>query len=202
MAIENCFFLGKGVITFVSTGYRFYEFLEIMLPVKSKLWRDAHRPGSIRKFKNKNTATGFLLRILWQSQSGNHSQNNLAKFGYILDMKVEKKPESFYVFWLPTGTYHKNLAIRKIKIFKIWRIWVIFSMKTPLCRLKSFFQSEIWQKLLGKETLQTVTLLKGYSIFTLLMPFKFNPYKIRIWERVISILGSLFNHVKSSLWEY
>ncbi len=32
-----------------------------------------------------------LLRILWCRQSGHHLQNNLAKFGYILDMKVEKK---------------------------------------------------------------------------------------------------------------
>ncbi len=40
---------------------------------------------------------GFLLRILWWSQSGNRPENDLAKFGYILDMKVGKKTESFYV---------------------------------------------------------------------------------------------------------
>jgi hypothetical protein len=41
--------------------------------------------------------SGSLLRILWCSQShGNHSKNILAKFGYILDMKVEKK-KSFYI---------------------------------------------------------------------------------------------------------
>jgi hypothetical protein len=34
---------------------------------------------------------GFLLRILWCNQSGNHPESNLAKFGYILDMKVEGK---------------------------------------------------------------------------------------------------------------
>jgi hypothetical protein len=32
---------------------------------------------------------GFLLRILWCSQSDDYSENNLAKFGYIIDMKVE-----------------------------------------------------------------------------------------------------------------
>jgi hypothetical protein len=31
------------------------------------------------------------LRILSCSQSGDHPENNLAKFGYMLDMKVEKK---------------------------------------------------------------------------------------------------------------
>jgi hypothetical protein len=40
---------------------------------------------------------GFLLRDLWWSQSGNHPENDLAKFGYILDMEVEKKTESLYV---------------------------------------------------------------------------------------------------------
>jgi len=34
---------------------------------------------------------GLLLRILSFSQSGDHPKNNLAKFGYILDMKVGKK---------------------------------------------------------------------------------------------------------------
>jgi hypothetical protein len=35
--------------------------------------------------------TGFVLRILWCSQSGDHPENNLAKFRYILDMDVGKK---------------------------------------------------------------------------------------------------------------
>ncbi len=33
---------------------------------------------------------GFVLRILWCSESGNHPGNNFAIFGYIIDMKVEK----------------------------------------------------------------------------------------------------------------
>jgi hypothetical protein len=42
---------------------------------------------------------GFHSTILWCSQSGNHSQNNLAKFGYALDMKVGKikNKKSFYI---------------------------------------------------------------------------------------------------------
>jgi hypothetical protein len=40
---------------------------------------------------------GFLLRNFLCSQSDDHSQNNFAKFGYILDIKVEKKIESFYI---------------------------------------------------------------------------------------------------------
>ncbi len=32
-----------------------------------------------------------LQDFLWCSQSGDHSQNHLAKFGYMLDVKVEKR---------------------------------------------------------------------------------------------------------------
>jgi hypothetical protein len=40
-------------------------------------------------------------------------ENNLAKFGYALNMKVQgkkKEKEILLYSWLPTGTYHKNLA--------------------------------------------------------------------------------------------
>jgi hypothetical protein len=36
------------------------------------------------KKKKKKPQLGFLLRILWCSQSGDHPQINLAKFGYML----------------------------------------------------------------------------------------------------------------------
>jgi len=47
---------------------------------------------------------GFLLRILWSSQSGHHSQNSLAKLGYILNMKVGKK-KIFLFAWISIATY-------------------------------------------------------------------------------------------------
>jgi hypothetical protein len=38
---------------------------------------------------------GFLFRILLFSQSGDHPEINLAKFGYILDLKVSpQKPKN------------------------------------------------------------------------------------------------------------
>jgi hypothetical protein len=39
------------------------------------------------------------------SQSGNYQENNLAKFGYILEQN-----RILLCFWLLTGTYHQNLA--------------------------------------------------------------------------------------------
>jgi hypothetical protein len=50
------------------------------------------------------------------SQSGDHPENSLAKFKYILEMKVGKKRERerekiLLYSWLPIGTYHNNLMI-------------------------------------------------------------------------------------------
>jgi len=44
------------------------------------------------------SSQGFFLRILWCSWSGHHPENNLAKFGYIIDMKVYIfKIKSFFI---------------------------------------------------------------------------------------------------------
>jgi hypothetical protein len=40
--------------------------------------------------------TRLLLRISWCTPNAHHWENNLAKFGYVLDTKVEKK-ELFYI---------------------------------------------------------------------------------------------------------
>jgi len=61
------------------------------------------------------------LRILWCSQSGDHPENNLTKFGYMIDMKVGKKNNILLYSWLPFGSYHKTLATWKKKI-EIWQI--------------------------------------------------------------------------------
>ncbi len=48
---------------------------------------------------------------MWCSQSGNHSQSNLTKFGCILDMKVDFKKNRILLYaWLLAGTYHKCVA--------------------------------------------------------------------------------------------
>ncbi len=45
----------------------------------------------------------FFSSILRCSQTGNHPQEDLAKFGYRPDMKVEKIKNPF-TFWLSAGT--------------------------------------------------------------------------------------------------
>ncbi len=94
---------------------------------------------------------GFFLRILWHSQSGHHSRNNLAKFGYILDMKVEREqnPSIFLApYWnliIKTGNLKKkpfsNLA--NLGNFFPWEIlcigWNHFFLKTGFYGLSWLF---------------------------------------------------------------
>jgi hypothetical protein len=67
---------------------------------------------------------------LWCSQLDDHPQEDLAKFGYSTDMKIEKiKNRS--IFWLHARTYCQNLAI--LFFFEICRIGIIFSQKSSVC---------------------------------------------------------------------
>ncbi len=63
---------------------------------------------------------GFFLRILWCNQSGNHWEENLAKFAYKLDMKVrKKKKKTFYVLGYLLELINKNMAS-----------WIYFPLKS------------------------------------------------------------------------
>ncbi len=53
----------------------------------------ATQSGSKSSYIISLSQSGFLLRILWWIQNGDHPENNLTKFGYRLDMKVEKKQD-------------------------------------------------------------------------------------------------------------
>jgi len=76
------------------------------------------------------SAARFLLRILCCTQSGNHPENNLAKFGYIIDMRIAKNDGIFLYSWLPSRSYRKTLEIWK---FEIWQIFTTFSPWKILC---------------------------------------------------------------------
>jgi len=80
----------------------------------------------------------FFPPIFWYSWSDDNPRNDFARLGYMLDMKVGGKTRFLVYSWLPTGTYHQNLAIW-IFFFKIWQIQANFSMKNPLHNLKSYF---------------------------------------------------------------
>jgi hypothetical protein len=54
-------------------------------------------PMSTNSVHQAHPSPEILLRIVWCSQSGDCSQSNLIKFGYILNMKVRKKPKSFNI---------------------------------------------------------------------------------------------------------
>jgi hypothetical protein len=67
---------------------------------------------------------------LWCSQSGDHPENNLAKLGYILDMKVEKKQKAFYIFGY----------LLKLIIKKSWEFGELFLKKSCLSVEIIFFK--------------------------------------------------------------
>jgi hypothetical protein len=97
---------------------------------------------------------GFLIRILWCSQSGNHSQNNLAKFGCILYMKVEKKTESFYILAYLLELIIKIWWFEKNKSSKFGKFGSFFSTKKILCiGWNHIFQVKFGENLLVEETL-------------------------------------------------
>jgi hypothetical protein len=77
-----------------------------------------------------------ISRILWGSQGDDHPKNNLAKFGYILDMKVFFKKTIILYSWLSTRTYHKTLVIWIFIFLKSANFEPFFSMKNHFYRLK------------------------------------------------------------------
>ncbi len=93
----------------------------------------------------------FSSRILWCSQSGNDSENNLPKFGHILDMKVGKNKIKIFLYsWLPTGTYHKNLAIWNFFSSKSGEFRSFFPWKIFCIGQNHIFQVKIWRKFVSK----------------------------------------------------
>jgi hypothetical protein len=66
-------------------------------------------------------------------------QQDLAKFGYRLDIKV-KEFKNILIFWLPTGTCPQNMAIKKKSI--IWPIRVIFMTNTLFMGQNHIFRAK------------------------------------------------------------
>jgi len=57
--------------------------------------------GSFQNYKRIGSRYHALLmvKILWCSQSGDLPENNLVKFGYVIDMKKKKKKKkNFFIF--------------------------------------------------------------------------------------------------------
>ncbi len=65
---------------------------------------------------------GFLFQFLWCSQTGDHPQEEIAKFGYMPERKVQhfKNPP---IFWQLAGTHCLNVVISEKKFLKIWQVF-------------------------------------------------------------------------------
>ncbi len=93
----------------------------------------------------------FLLeaRILWCSQSDNRSENDLAKFGYILNTKANYfflKTESFYILGYLLGLIKKKSDNLKKHSSKSGKFGSFFLKWKILCigHQNHIFQVEIW----------------------------------------------------------
>jgi hypothetical protein len=84
---------------------------------------------------------------LWCSQSDDHPENNLAKFGYIPDMKVNRNRSLLYS-WLLTETYHENLMIWIFPFFgNLMNLGLFFQEKSCILYVEIIcLQVEIWWK--------------------------------------------------------
>jgi hypothetical protein len=98
-------------------------------------------------------ALRFLFSILWCSHTGYHSQEELARFGYRSERKVEKFKNTTIFSW-PAGIYSLNKVISE-KIPQKLVILVHSFHKNPLCGLYSicfvstflssdYFKNAIW----------------------------------------------------------
>jgi len=87
----------------------------------------------------------FLISILWCSWNGNHPQRDLVRFGYKLDMKNRKKPESFYILG-----YLMELIIKVwefgIFLINVTNLGHFFPWKILCIAWNHIFQVEIWRQ--------------------------------------------------------
>ncbi len=98
---------------------------------------------------------GFPLRSFLCSQSAIIQKLILPNLGYILDMKSREKTESFFILGYLLELIIKIWRFGKT-LFEIWRIWVFFFTKYPLCRSKSFFSGENFAKFTSKRNCSAV----------------------------------------------
>jgi len=75
---------------------------------------------------------------------GDHTKNNLPKFGYILDTNVIFFKKKILYFLLPIVTYHKNLAIEKKGLLNLANLGHSFHKKS--CIVQNHISGQIWQK--------------------------------------------------------
>jgi hypothetical protein len=94
------------------------------------MMRKAHNQQNEEERRRRET--GELAKKMRFSQTGDHSQENLAKFGYRSGMKIKNIFTSFLFFWLLAGTCCRNLVT----------LFYFFSQNLVNYRLESFFSQK------------------------------------------------------------
>jgi hypothetical protein len=83
---------------------------------------------------------GLFLPILWCSHTGNHPQEELAKFGYSSE-RTEEKLRILLYFVVMLEAYCPNMANFHQMFYKFcfWQIWCLFFFKTIFISCPGFF---------------------------------------------------------------
>jgi hypothetical protein len=90
---------------------------------------------------------------LWCRWNGNHSKDDLARFGYKLDMKVERKPDSFYILGYLLELMIKMWNLDYFFLRKMANFVLNVSMKIPLYWSKSYFSGRNFGEISPKENI-------------------------------------------------
>ncbi len=102
---------------------------------------------------------------MWDSQSDDHRKNNLAKFGCIIDMKVEKKTKSFYNLGYLLEVIIRLSQFGKNIIQKSGKFGPLFPWKFLCICQNHIFRSKFGKNSPLKETLHHWSPLDGVWTF-------------------------------------
>jgi len=122
------------------------------LGILAIVWQHAGQPG-------------FFLRILWYSQGGNHSKTILANSGYMLDMKIEKNPGSFYILGYQLKLIVESWQFEFLFFSKFGKFGPFSPWKLLCIGQNHIFQVEFLQKILPIKKNTGYNLLSKYDDF-------------------------------------
>ncbi len=119
-----------------------------------------------------------FLAIVYYSQIGDHPQEDLARFGYKLNMKLIFFKNILLLFWLPTWTMYRNLMF----FLKFWlnsAHWK--SQKAPDFIFNIAFWLYIASKIKPTNESMQITRYMTILFLRIEMP-SFHPHKEHLWN--------------------
>jgi hypothetical protein len=114
--------------------------MESSLPYWLRIIFRSPKPNCLKYF---GTRVSFFS-ILWCSWTGNHPSDDLARFCYILDLNVGKKPQSFYILGYLLELSRKSGNLGFSFLWNLANLNHFFPWKIHCIGENHIFQVEIW----------------------------------------------------------